>query len=295
MFYKESEFDYFCNYMSPYVKHFIENDIGIIEFGNAKGNSLPKNLLEQIDYELKTLNSDSSVKVILLKSELSKAFCGGASFEELKQLKSEKEAIDFFMGFANIINTIRKLDKFIVIRVHGKVVGGGLGIVAACDYAIANEHAFVKLSELSIGIGPFVIEPVVSRKIGRTGFNQLSLDSESWKSPKWLYEKGLYNLIVDSNETLDLEIEECLKRFSNYSSIASKNIYTSIENLVLKIAEEYNLKGYELQASLWLVIQDLYDVIKPNIKPIKVNHYYSPQKKMNKSQISNSKNNYNYV
>ena len=224
MFYKESEFDYFCNYMSPYVKHFRENEIGIIEFGNAKGNSLPKNLLEQIDYELKTLNSDSSVKVILLKSELSKAFCGGASFEELKQLKSEKEAIDFFMGFANIINTIRKLDKFIVIRVHGKVVGGGVGIVAACDYAIANEHAFVKLSELSIGIGPFVIEPAISRKIGRTGFNQLSLDSESWKSPKWLYEKGLYNLIVDSNETLDLEIEECLKRFSNYSSIASKNL-----------------------------------------------------------------------
>ena len=128
------------------------------------------------------------------------------------------------MGFANIINTIRTLDKFIVIRVHGRVVGGGVGIVAACDYAIASKHAFVKLSELSIGIGPFVIEPAISRKIGRTGFNQLSLDSESWKSPKWLYEKGLYNLIVDSNETLDLEIEECLKRFSNYSSIASKNL-----------------------------------------------------------------------
>ena len=88
--------------MNPYVNHFSENDIGVIEFGNSKGNSLPKNLLEQIDYKLKTLNSDSSVKVILLKSELSKAFCGGASFEELKQLKSEKEAIDFFMGFANI-------------------------------------------------------------------------------------------------------------------------------------------------------------------------------------------------
>ena len=109
MFYKESEFDYFCNYMNPYVKHFSENEIGIIEFGNSKGNSLPKNLLEQIDYELKTLNSDSSVKVILLKSELSKAFCGGASFEELKQLKSEKEAIDFFMGFANILIPLENL------------------------------------------------------------------------------------------------------------------------------------------------------------------------------------------
>ena len=210
--------------MSPYVKQFIENKIGVIEFGNSKGNSLSNNLLEQIDYNLKTLNADSSVKVILLKSGLSKAFCGGASFEELKQLKSEKEAINFFMGFANIINTIRKLDKFVVIRVHGKVVGGGLGIVAACDYAIASKNAFVKLSELSIGIGPFVIEPSISRKIGGAGFNQLSLDSESWKSPKWLYEKGLYNLIVDSDEKLDLEIEECLKRFSNYSSNASKNL-----------------------------------------------------------------------
>ena len=210
--------------MSSYVKHFSEDKIGVIEFGNSKGNSLQKNLLEQLDYKLNLLNADSSVKVILLKSGLSKAFCGGASFEELKKLKSEKEAIDFFMGFANIINTIRKLDKFIVLRVHGKVVGGGVGIVAACDYSIASKDAFVKLSELSIGIGPFVIEPAISRKIGGAGFNQLSLDSESWKSPKWSYKKGLYNLIVDSDEILDLKIEECLKRFSSYSSKASKNL-----------------------------------------------------------------------
>ena len=210
--------------MNAYVKHFFQNEIGVIEFGNPKGNSLQKNLLEQIDYKLNLLNTDSSVKVILLKSALSQAFCGGASFLEMKQLKSEKEAIDFFMGFANIINTIRKLGKFIVVRIHGKVVGGGVGIIAACDYAIANKNAFVKLSELSFGIGPYVIEPAISRKIGGAGFNQLSLDPESWKSPKWAYKKGLYNLIVETDEMLDLEIEECLKRFSNYSSKASKNL-----------------------------------------------------------------------
>ena len=210
--------------MDPYVKHIREDKIGIIEFGNSKGNSLPRNILEEINYKLKILNDDSRVKVILLRSKLSKAFCGGASFLEMKLLKSEEEATKFFMGFANVINTIRILNKFIVVRVHGKIVGGGVGIVAACDYAIANNNAFVKLSELSLGIGPYVIEPAISRKIGCTGFNQLSLDSEFWKTPKWANEKGLYNLIVDSDEILNLEIEKCLQKFSSYSSKASKNL-----------------------------------------------------------------------
>tara|TARA_Y100000996_G_scaffold107676_1_gene79284 strand:- start:7 stop:753 length:747 start_codon:yes stop_codon:yes gene_type:complete len=210
--------------MEPFVKHYREGPVGILEFGNLAGNSLSSKLLEQMSHQLQLLEAETEVKVILLQSIGSKAFCGGASFSEMKTLRTEKDATAFFMGFANVINTIRSLSKFLVARVHGKVVGGGVGIVAACDYILANKNAGVKLSELSIGIGPYVIEPALSRKIGNTAFAQLSLEAENWKSAEWAAEKGLYTIIASSEEQLNQLVDETVKKFARYSQKATKDL-----------------------------------------------------------------------
>ena len=148
--------------MKIYVKNYRKAAVGILEFGDPSGNSLRENSLKELQKQLLALESNEKVRVIVLQSAGSKAFCGGASLIEMKELKDIEQATIFFMGFANVINTLRSLSKFVIARIQGKVVGGGVGLVSACDFAIATKCASIKLSELSIGLGPYVIEPAVS-------------------------------------------------------------------------------------------------------------------------------------
>jgi methylglutaconyl-CoA hydratase len=211
--------------MKAYVKQYKEDTYGVLEFGNSAGNSLSTPILNEFKTHLIALEKDPTVKVIIIQSYGIRAFCGGASLAEMKTLKTLKEATKFFMGIADLINTIRSLSKFVVARVQGKVVGGGVGLVAACDYVVANSKAEIKLSELSIGIGPFVIEPVVSRKIGITAFSQLSLDAHTWKSAEWSFEKGLYTSICSNrSEDLNQTVKFHVGRLANYSQKAMKTL-----------------------------------------------------------------------
>ena len=153
----------------------IENGIGIIEFGHPASNSFPGLLLERLEKAICEYSDDAEVKVIILKSEGEKAFCAGASFDELMAIENMQQGKVFFSGFAKVLNAMRTCKKLIVGRIHGKTVGGGVGLIAACDYAMATETAAIKLSELSIGIGPFVIAPAVERKIGIAALGELTL------------------------------------------------------------------------------------------------------------------------
>ena len=210
--------------MEPFVTHLIKGNCGILEFGNASGNSLTSNMLNELSKNLMLLDSSKVVKVIILKSSGLKAFSGGASLTELKTLKSFNGAREFFIGFANLLNAFRTLKKFVILQVQGRVVGGGIGIVAACDYTIAYEKAEIKLSELSIGLGPFVIEPALTRKIGSAAFAQLSLEAENWKTAKWARKKGLYNSVVNSHKELEISVGELAEKFGNYSSDAMEKL-----------------------------------------------------------------------
>jgi methylglutaconyl-CoA hydratase len=210
--------------MEAYVKQYREGTHGVLEFGNPLGNSLPSTLLNQFKTHLIALEKDPKVRVIIIQSNGIRAFCGGASLAEMKTLKTLKEATKFFMGIADLINTIRSLSKFVVARVQGKVVGGGVGLVAACDYVVANSKAEIKLSELSIGIGPYVIEPVVSRKIGTTAFSQLSLDAHIWKSAEWAFEKGLYTSVCYNNDDLNKTVKFHAERLASYPEKAVKTL-----------------------------------------------------------------------
>ncbi len=200
---------------SLYTK--IENRIATIEFGHPASNSFPSELLARLAKEFELLSNNDEVNVIILKSEGNRAFCAGASFDELVAITNLKEGKKFFLGFANVINAMRNCSKLIVGRVQGKTVGGGVGLAAACDYVLATEHAAIKLSEFTIGIGPFVITPAVKRKIGVSGLAELTLDATSWKNAYWAKEKGLYANVFENTEELDKEVEILTERLSSYN------------------------------------------------------------------------------
>lgn len=201
----------------------INDQIAEIEFHHPKGNSLPRTLLDQLTNAIKLSGDDDEVKVIKLKSR-GKTFCAGASFDELLAIQSLEQAHSFFEGFGLLIEAIKDCPKFVVAQVQGKAVGGGVGIIAACDYSIATEAAEIKLSELSIGFGPFVIAPAVIRKIGISAFSTLTIDSKSWKSAKWSLDKGLYNQIISKNEKLEKAVQDFCITLSTYSSEAMAEI-----------------------------------------------------------------------
>lgn len=186
-----------------HVKAETHKGITIIEFYHPQSNSLPGKILEDLAHEIHFAGTHAETKVIILRSPGEKAFCAGASFNELAAIKSEAEGLKFFSGFAHVINAMRKCPKFIIARVHGKCVGGGVGIAAAADYAIAVEGADVKLSELAVGIGPFVVGPAVERKIGAGAFSALATDAASWRNSDWAKRKGLYAELHINTENMD--------------------------------------------------------------------------------------------
>ena len=192
--------------MEAYVKSTIENGIGTIEFFHPQSNSMPSSQLKNLVEEINNLGKNDNVKVIILKSGGEKAFCAGASFDELISTKDFETGKIFFSGFANVINAMRKSPKLIIARIHGKAVGGGVGIACAADYTFATESASVKLSELAVGIGPFVIGPVVERKIGTSSFAQLAINATEFYSAEWAQEKSMYQDVYETPEEMDAEI-----------------------------------------------------------------------------------------
>jgi methylglutaconyl-CoA hydratase len=200
-----------------HVKSETHNGITTIEFFHPQSNSLPGKILEELTKEIHFAGTHNETKVIVLKSAGEKAFCAGASFEELLEIKNEKEGLEFFSGFANVINAMRKCPKFIIARIQGKCVGGGVGIAAAADYAIALHTADIKLSELAIGIGPFVVGPAMERKIGIAAFSALAIDATMWRNSEWAKRKGLFAEVHENTENMD----ESVLRLAN--SLAHSN------------------------------------------------------------------------
>lgn len=189
--------------MEAFVRSKIENGIGTITFFHPQSNSMPGQQLRNLAAEVEKLGKDDNVKVIVLKSEGEKAFCAGASFDELIAIENLETGTTFFSGFAMVINAMRKAPKFVICRVQGKAVGGGVGIACSADYTYAVEGASVKLSELAVGIGPFVVGPAVERKIGKGPFCELTINATEWRDAKWAREKGMYVEVFENSQTMD--------------------------------------------------------------------------------------------
>ncbi|MEN9929245.1 MAG: hypothetical protein RLZZ231_1166 [Bacteroidota bacterium] len=199
-----------------YVDVATHNKVATLTFYHPASNSFPNYLLQQLVEQLDQLSVNDAVNVIVLQSE-NEVFCAGASFDELLSIQNKEDGTMFFSGFAKVINAMRSCSKLIIGRVQGKAVGGGVGLIAACDYVIATENSAVKLSEIAIGIGPFVIEPAVTRKVGVSAFTEMSLSPLEWKSSQWALAKGLFSKVVASADELDAEIAAKASELASYN------------------------------------------------------------------------------
>jgi len=205
------------NMTDPYVKQDIQNGVATIEFFHPAHNSLPGDILAKLAQTITDAGNNDDIKVIILKSGKDRTFCAGASFKELININDAETGKIFFSGFANVINAMRKCPKFIIGRVQGKTVGGGVGLASAVDYCMASKYASIKLSELNVGIGPFVVGPAVERKLGLSGMSQIAIDANSFYDAEWARSKGLYMQVFDSNEELDEEVTKFANHLCTYN------------------------------------------------------------------------------
>ena len=229
-----------------YVKSHSEHGITTIEFFHPKSNSLPLKILDTLAQEIHYAGTHDS-KVVVLRSPGIGAFCAGASFDELMAVKNEREGMEFFSGFANVMNAMRKCTKLIIGRIHGKCVGGGVGLAAAVDYAIAVKESEVKLSELALGIGPFVVGPAIERKIGASAFSQLSIDATLWRNADWAKQKGLFAEVHQSEQDLDEAIYRLANSLAHTSPAAmaemKKAFWHGTENWDILLKERAIISG----------------------------------------------------
>ncbi len=219
-----------------YIKSVTHQGITTIEFFHPQSNSLPAQLLSDLAAAITHAGEDPNTIVIILRSAGEKAFCAGASFDELVAIKNEEEGMNFFSGFANVINAMRLCPKFIIGRIHGRCVGGGVGLAAAVDYAIATESTEVKLSELAVGIGPFVVGPAVERKIGTSAFSQLAIDASLWRNADWANRKGLFAELHPTVEDMD----ESIKRLANTLMQSSPEAIAEMKKIFWKGTENWD-------------------------------------------------------
>ncbi len=208
----------------PYVNSEIDNSVATITFFHPAHNSLPGKLLAQLADEITNAGQNDEVKVVVLRSGGNRTFCAGASFKELIHIENKEEGERFFSGFANVINAMRKCPKFIIGRIQGKTVGGGVGLASATDYCLANKFAAIKLSELNLGIGPFVVGPAVERKIGLSGMSQIAINASEFYSAEWAKQKGIFADVLDSTETLDEAVKELSDKLCGYNPEAVKHM-----------------------------------------------------------------------
>ena len=206
----------------------IKNNIGTIVFFHPQSNSLPSEILNKLASTISQAGTNDEIKVVIIKSKGDRAFCAGASFDELSSIDNFSDGKKFFMGFANVINACRKCPKLIICRVQGKAVGGGVGLACAGDYCFATKYASVKLSELAVGIGPFVVGPAVEKKSSVSAYSTLSINATKWFTASWAREKGIYSEVYDTNEEMDLEIGKLAENLTNSNPEAMKKLKEAI-------------------------------------------------------------------
>lgn len=232
---------------APYVHIDIENGIGTIEFFHPAHNSLPGDILAKLAQTIAEAGENDQIKVIILKSGGNRTFCAGASFKELININDAETGKIFFSGFANVINAMRKCPKFIIGRVQGKTVGGGVGLASATDYCMASKFASIKLSELNVGIGPFVVGPAVERKIGLSAMSQIAIDANSFYEAEWALDKGLFTKVFEDTETLDDEVKAFATHLCTYNPEAmsemKKAFWTGTEHWDTLLAERAEISG----------------------------------------------------
>ncbi len=236
-----------------YVNLSVSEGIGTIEFFTPQSNSLPGAVLAKLANTVTEAGNDQEIKVIILKSAGDRAFCAGASFDELLAIEDPVNGKAFFMGFANVINAMRKAPKFILGRVQGKAVGGGIGLASASDYCFATRFASIKLSELAVGIGPFVVSPAIERKMGISAVSQMGINASEFYEAQWAAEKGLFAQVYDDVSAMD----EAVNTLANKLVTSNPEAMAEMKKVFWRGTEDWdNLLSERAQISGNLVTSD---------------------------------------
>lgn len=248
--------------MEAFVTSEIKNNIAEITFGTPKSNSLPGHILEKLTQTILDEGAKDQVKAILLKSEGEKAFCAGASFDELLEIEKLETSKKFFGGFAKVLNALRTCGKIVVVRVQGKTTGGGVGIACGADYCFATKDSALALTEINLGIGPFVIGPYVERKIGKSQFTAMAVDAD-FRSADWAETHNIYHSVSDSIAEMDAKLDEFMQKLSSRSDEA----LALIKKVSWEGTEHFNeLMPERIFMSASLILEDS---AKKNINAIK--------------------------
>lgn len=247
-----------------YVKSNIKNGVETIEFFHPDQNSLPGDLLKLLADTITKAGENPNVKVVILKSGGDRTFCAGASFKELIAINDTETGKKFFSGFANVINAMRKCPKFIIGRIQGKTVGGGVGIASATDYCFATRHASIKLSELNVGIGPFVVGPAVERKLGLSGMSQIAIDANQFYEAEWARQKGLFAKVFETIEEMDAAVKTFSEGLCHYNPEAM----AEMKKIFWKGTEDWDTLLLERAAISGRLV--LSDFTKETLKKFKV-------------------------
>jgi methylglutaconyl-CoA hydratase len=210
--------------MEAHVSCTVENGLATIRFYHPSHNSLPGSLLKQLAQTIHDAGINKEVQLIVIRSEGEKTFCAGASFDELSSIQDFETGKTFFLGFANVILAMKNCPKIIIGRIHGKAIGGGVGLAAAMDYPLATKFASIRLSELAVGIGPFVIGPAVERKMGTAAFQMMSLNPDEWQTAEWAKQHGLFYEAFENTEQLDQYISHFTQKLLQFNPEALQNL-----------------------------------------------------------------------
>ena len=245
-----------------FVTQELKNNIAEITFGTPKSNALPGEILEKLAQTIIESGKDENVKAILLKSAGEKAFCAGASFDELLEIDDLENSKIFFGGFAKVLNAMRSCGKLVIVRVQGKTTGGGVGIACAADYCFATKDSAMALTELNLGIGPFVIGPFVERKVGKSAYSAMSIDAD-FRSADWCEKHDVYHSVSENIQEMDAKIEAFMKKLSERSADA----LASIKKVSWEGSEHFDqLMPERILMSASLILEDS---AKQNIQKIK--------------------------
>lgn len=248
--------------MNGFVNTEIKNKISEITFGTEKSNSLPGEILEKLAQTILSEGAKPEVKAILLKSAGEKAFCAGASFDELLSIEELETSKKFFGGFAKVLNAMRKCGKLVIVRVQGKTTGGGVGIACAADYCFATQDSAMALTELNLGIGPFVIGPYVERKIGKSAYTAMSVDAD-FRSAEWCAKHDVYHMVSATIAEMDIKLTDFLEKLSQRSADA----LALIKKVSWEGTEHFeSLMPERIHMSASLILEDS---AKKNIQSIK--------------------------
>ena len=230
-----------------YVTSAEDKGVATLTFFHPQHNAMPSDLLAKLRQAIVQAGQDPAVKVIVLCSAGERSFCAGASFEELVAIENKAQGEAFFNGFAQVINAMRLCPKFIIARIHGKAVGGGVGLAASADYALASQYASVKLSELSIGIGPFVVAPAIARKIGVSALGQMTLNAKTFYTAQWAKDKGVFAEVLPDAQALDDAIETLCHEIKSYHPEAmaemKRVLWSGTEHWETLLAERAAISG----------------------------------------------------